>query len=301
MEWLLPLIGIGSQFLGSFFGKTDTEKQNTNSVSNTTGAQNSTSSQDSTTITNGSQNTNSQSSQDTTQNSTGNQIGNVSRLDSTTQGLLTDKVRQLLASAGGGNAAVDQQLSALNQPGGQAFDADQFVTGIMAQATATAGQNFDSNMGKVKARTGAAADTNSAAALLENKLRNETAANLAGVRSSATATAADINRSQQESKTNQVTQLAGTQAGGLQALIGSLLNAGEQSTVNTNNNTTGQTSGTTNSQSTQQQTQQQNTDATQKTASTQVDTSKSSGQGSTNSQDWTKMFENIGKMFGATF
>ena len=302
------LLSIGANLLGGLFGnqtsQTATQNQNTNTIgtqgqkSDTTGTSATTQTQTGSTT----QKNDQASTTDTDQNQSGTQTQNTSRLDSTTLATLTQQVQSLLGSAGAGKKAVDAQLGNVSSTA-NAFDPKAYVKGIMAAATSNANDTLDSGVNALKSNIGAGGDTNSAAALLENKLRNSTNASLAGVKSQATADASSI----QSSQSSQISSLGTASDASLNSLITSLLNAKEtQSGVSTSGtkgvttgttvgSTTGTTADTTKANTTQSQ--QQNTAAT--SAQTIKDVTNQSGD--KNNQDWTSIFSNIGKMFGSSF
>lgn len=288
---LIPLIAIGSQFLGSLFGSNQTQKENSTTVTTGSSLQNATSSQSQTTSQSGSQNSDSTSNQSSTQQQNGTQVGQTNRLDAGTKSLLTQKVQELMGSIGGG---TNQALSELKT---NEFNPTAFVDGIMKSATAQAQGDFESNANKIKMNTGAAADTNSAAALLENKIRGDMTSNLAGIRATAEGKAAEITQNRAQA----LTSIGAAQGQDFNTLLTSLLNSGEQTTQQSAQSVNGSTSGNTSTDTTSSALTQADTTGSQKTATNQAQTEIAAGVTKKNSQDWTNLFQTIGKAFGATF
>jgi hypothetical protein len=228
------------------------------------------------------------SNQTASQKQDTSQSGTVSRLDDTTKNLLTAKVQGLLG-AGGTAQLLTNQATAVAGPGATTFDPEAFVSGIMQQATAQAKDSIGSDLAKISDRTGSNASGNSAAALLKAKVEGGAAANLAGIRANATATAADIVKSKQESTTSQLATLASAQDQGLNSLVGNLLQAGQTEIASTVGNTVGTTVGSTTD--TRAGTQ------SQKTSNISEDTGTSATKQNTASQELSK---NISDMIGST-
>lgn len=351
LPWI-PLVQLGANLLGGVLGKTEKASGTSSAASNeiiagatnqsatTTGSSTQTQNQNSSQTSN--QSSTGSSSQNSTQNSnqniltegtqTSNQntastgTGAVSRLDDETKSMLTEKVQQLMSSAGAGTAAIQKQLADVSAQG-NSFDADAFVKGIMASANNSAASELESGTNRTRSRIGAGSDTNSMAALLENKLQNSTKANLAGINASANQTAADITRTNSESKSSQIGALASGSDSALAGLLGNLLNASQTETntqnqaqtgtvvdntksnqtgTQTNNttgttqdNTSGTTTGTTNTTTQDNSTQTQNQSGTtgQTSSSSQTGATKSNGQ----SNDWEGMIKGLSAAIGTTF
>lgn len=256
LSLLTPLLGVGANLLGTVMGN------QTNDTVNKTESVNSTAT---TGIKEGDKTALSNKTNQTT-----------SRLDPATQALLTQKVQQLLNSAGSGQSAVAGQLSSVTAPGAD-FDPHAFVAGIMKAATSNATYDQESSLNKIASSTGGTADTNSAAALLSNRVRNATADNLAGVQADATARGQEILKTHADT----ISGLAASQDQGLNTMIGALLQGQET------------TAGTQNQAQTTQQVQQQIAKTKQ--------TTKTNGKSGSNKNDFEDFFGTLAKAFGSNF
>ena len=118
-----------------------------------------------------------------------------------------------------GQAALGAQLErVLAQAAGPEFDVNSFVNNVMAAATSGAQLDLESSTNKLLSDAGGASATgNSMAALLANRLQNNTASALAGAGAEARATGEGILRANRESSTNQV---AGLSDGLIQSILG---------------------------------------------------------------------------------
>lgn len=251
---------------GISFGKNKTKTNETSTVDKTettnqtqTGTQN--------TQTSGSSNT---SSQQNTQQSTsdrniqtgtaGQQSSQQQQTTNTSQSLSSgvlagaeDVIASLFQSIQGGNAALNSAIS-----NAAAFDANQFVTDAVSAATAAGDFDTTSQIGQLTSAVGGTAATNSQTALLQNQLVNQNAANIAGVRSQAGATAAGIQNQNLQAisnaqASNPVTALINSIRGGLTTETGTGTTTGQtQQQTSTAGANTGTQSGTsTGSESTQ--------------------------------------------------
>jgi hypothetical protein len=116
--------------------------------------------------------------------------------------------------------ALTGRLSQVQQQAAQpGFDVDSFVNGIMQQANATAQMDMDSQINSNASAIGGTSGGNSMAALLENRIRNDTAANLAGIQAQARATGQQIQTQQQSALTDQIGNLSGGIAGQIMNLL----------------------------------------------------------------------------------
>ena len=291
IPWI-PLLALGAQFLGGAMGKTSNQSSSevTDSIIQGTTGQ----------VSSGSNTTNQTQSGTTNQQSTDTGTGatseTVNRLDETTQALLTTQVQKLLSSGGAGTSAIKNQLESIGAPGA-AFDPNAFVGGIMQSANANAGSDFGSGVNNIRSRIGANSGSNSMAALLEGKLQRDTTANLAGIESNARGTAAQIQQQDLTSRAGATAQLAGAEQTELQGLISSLLNATQRSTGASTTQNVGNTTQQTQQTATETGTQEQKTLGTTGQKTNSVTNANASGQ----EQDWTKLMENVGKMFSANF
>lgn len=355
VDFITPLLTVGANIIGGLLGNTSDANKNTNTTSaGTTGVvQTATSdatnnvNQNLTTTTNSASSTSSNastsgkesSSANTTSNSgttsnndtaskqTGQQQAVTSRLDDVTKGNLTDQVNALLKSVSTSEGQSDSQLNQLNSS--PLFDSDAFVKGIMTQAKASAQTDMDSNLAKINDNTGAGTDTNSAAALLANRIRGDSVANLAGIGSQATATAAQILDQQQKDRADTLLQLTQSKNSVLDSLLGNLLNAsqvestassvtGSESTkggsstsgssnTGTNTSSSNHTSGGSATTGSSVATTVGNTTTTdhqtgtQGTATTTANTIISNEAGNQTDHNWSDILKGLGTMVAAVF
>ena len=115
---------------------------------------------------------------------------------------------------------LKQVQSAAQEP---EFNVDDFVSGITRQAAAATQGNLESNINAILSATGTSETGSSMSALLGNRLRNDAAANFAGITSQARATGQEIKRTDRESLSSQIQGLGGT----LSQQILALLSAGK--------------------------------------------------------------------------
>lgn len=235
LSLLGPLLSIGTNLFGAIGGQTEGETTN---GSSSTGAE---------TITR-------DSGTDKT-----------SRLDKTTNTLLTQQVQGLLKSSQTGNKAINSRISQLSGQGD--FDVNGFVSGIMQGANSTARKGLESGIAQISDATGGNASTNSAAALLGNTLRTDTASQLARTQSEATAQGEAL-RGQRSAELASLTSAA---SGSLSSLLNPLLSANETRA----------------------------TDTLQRNAVKQKTKSASSTKNQKN--DWEKFWTGLGKGFNANF
>lgn len=274
------LTGIGSLFAGAGGDKSKTSATGTSTekatgTSKTANVQNSTGTQVQTGLTGTSQQ--SKQSTDTKQNT--NQSGT-----SNTQQTAAEKSKQnqvtttyssdVLASldsllksqlaSGTSEQATDAVAGRLEQvqadAAGPQFDVGNYVSGIAAAAGAATQSDLDSRINEILSATGTSETGNSMSALLGNRLRNEAAANLAGIVSNATATGNQIRQQESANTTGQINDLTGNLNAQLNSLLG-VAQGGRQETVNVGENTTEQLSKT-------QDTAQQSTVGSENTSAT---------------------------------
>lgn len=118
-----------------------------------------------------------------------------------------------------GNAVAGRLGQLTDQSKQPQFDVNAFAKGITDQATANAGLDLESSINGLLSKSGTTESGNSMNALLANKLRNQTAANLAGISQQATATGEGIRESQQGQITQGIQSLGSTLASQILALI----------------------------------------------------------------------------------
>lgn len=126
------------------------------------------------------------------------------------------------------------------------FNITKYVNGIMEQANNTVGRSADIAMNLEEADTGGTQGTNSMAALLGNKIATDSAAQLAGIKSEATAKGNEIKQSQIDSETANTIGLTGqlnkTFTDYLALLRGARTNQQQQTTEHTEGTSTSTTS-----------------------------------------------------------
>lgn len=127
----------------------------------------------------------------------------------------------------------------MGKAGEKEFDVNAFASGITKQATAGAQLDLESQINGMLSKSGSSEGGNSMNALLANKLRNVTAANLAGITSQATATGEGIRQSQQA----QITEGIGAMGGALSQNILQLIMATRGASQRGKSKTTEVTSG----------------------------------------------------------
>lgn len=310
IPWI-PILTTGASLLGGLLGKNENTNQSQNTQTAGTSAGTSKSVMDATTTQNQVQTQNSNqastqaSTQDTQAVSTEQQAGAVTRLDSTTLDKLTQAVQGGLT--GDNSLDIIRRRMAEIDGSAPAFDQKAYIDSIMLGARSDVGQQVESATSNVRGRVGATGRSNSAAALLEAKIKNQGAATLAGIQGDAQGKAAELARAEGESKTGQITNLAAQTEAGSANLLNALLQAREEQTTvgsaTNNQQTTGSQAGTTTG------TTQTNTTGTEVAKQTQqqvtAETQASKTQGTTkqnsNSQDWGSLFTNLGKILSTSF
>lgn len=112
---------------------------------------------------------------------------------------------------GQANAALSGQLGRVeNEALRVPFQAEAFAEDITKQASAAAGLDLESAVNNIISSNGGGGESgNSMTALLGNKVRNQTAANLGGIAAQARATGEGIRQSQFKSNTDNIRGLSG--------------------------------------------------------------------------------------------
>jgi hypothetical protein len=327
----LPLIGAGISLLGSLFGNNTNTNQQQNQQSATNAYGNTASTVG--TSAKGTVSTVGDTTQSSTQNTTGVttqqqdvttalselvsgiQTGEVNRLDPETLAMLTSGVQRMLGQQGKMESMTQQQLRAVMDD--EDFDVGGFVSGIMSAATSRANAGLESNINSMRDASGARGSSSSAIAMLEQRLKADTASELAGVRSSATAQGEELRRTGQQSKTQQLSVLSNDSnnrlAQQLQSLMGSReTTTGQNQQTSTGTQQQGMTGTTGTNQTTTGFTQQLSTmletalqEQLQQQTGEQTQRSNTSSSGTVNQQqnqqNWGDFFKNVGSIFSATF
>jgi hypothetical protein len=99
------------------------------------------------------------------------------------------------------------------------FDSEKYAEEVTGQAASAAGLDLDSTINSILSQTGTSETGNSMSALLANKLRNQTAANLAGVNASARSTGEQIRLAQENSLTSGIQGLSDSVSNQILALV----------------------------------------------------------------------------------
>jgi hypothetical protein len=247
--------------------------------------------------------------QNQTSTGTSNTTGSSSQTGTTTgkeasqtTGMTTNYSSDVLASLdailtqqlGSGSAmqasdALAGRLTQIQQQASQpAFDVNAYASGITAAATAATQNDLDSRINSILSATGSSEGGNSMSALLGAKLRNEAAANLAGISANARATGEQIKMGQQESLTGQISGLSGDLSTNLANLLAAAKGGSQQ--------TTGTATATSSQQQQQTGTQQQattenlssNTQQTDKSTTQQTGLTQTTGSSKTSTNGSTK-------------
>lgn len=141
------------------------------------------------------------------------------------------------------------QLGRVNTAAAAApFDVDAFVNDTMARATSGAQFDLESGLNKLFSATGTSETDNSMTALLANRLRTDTASNLAGIGAQARATGEQIRTAQSQGQTSEIVALSNSIANQMLGLLdigkGSAVTSQEstQSTKNATGNASEQES-----------------------------------------------------------
>lgn len=222
--------------------ETTTQQQasNSNTQANTTA--NTNTAQTGSTANTGTSATNQTQTNVGTTQQTGAQTGVTQNFDSTTLAGLQSLVQQLTGSAGAGaaNDTLSSQVANLGK-----FNAEDYVAGVKSSAQATADQNLDSAIGTTQAGIGGTESTNSAAALLGNRLRTDSASSVAGQVAQAQQTAAGISQGNVAAAQGAVNSQQSFLSTLLDALKGGTATTTATSTGGTTTSGTSNTSGST--------------------------------------------------------
>lgn len=125
---------------------------------------------------------------------------------------------------GAGQTAIQQRIGGL---GNNTFDVEGFVSGIMTDAQSRSRSGLESDINGLASSVGGTGAGNSMVALLNQRLRDDSAANLAGVQAQATAQGEAIRGRQSE----ELATLAQSGAQGMLGLLSGLLGARTESEV----------------------------------------------------------------------
>lgn len=116
--------------------------------------------------------------------------------------------------------AISARLAQLSTQAQQPqFDVASFSKGVTDQAASAANLDLESNINAILSNSGGSETGNSMNSLLANKLRNQTAANLAGINQQATATGEQIRQGQQGQITAGIQGLSSTLSNAILELI----------------------------------------------------------------------------------
>lgn len=137
--------------------------------------------------------------------------------------LLERATAESLGRSQDAGAQISKEIQAQSGPG--AFDADAYIRSTVGAAESALVPQTESAVNRLKMTAGGGSG-NSAVQLLENRVRNENAATVAGVRGDATARAAEIQRN----RASTLTQLTTSLDANMSALLASL-KGGEQLTT----------------------------------------------------------------------
>lgn len=154
--------------------------------------------------------------------STSSATGKTTNYSADVMASLDSMLKQQMA-AGGVTASTDALKGRLDQVKAMAaneFDVEGYVSGITSAAAAATNSDLEDRINTTLSAVGGSETGNSMAALLGNRMRNDAAANLAGVASSAYAQGEAIRDQQRTSVTAQMSQLAGDMNASLTALLG---------------------------------------------------------------------------------
>lgn len=210
--------------------------------------------------TTGGQQTQQNVSQSQTGQETGRTSGTVSSLSGDIQSTLSDTVKRILS--GGVNDANIASLS--NAIGGMTnFNADEFVRQNVMAARQGGENALQENVSARQSQIGGTAGTNSMAALLAMRGRNDLEANLAGVEASSRATAEGIANKNLETAVGAQGSLVSQGAGAADVLKGATTTTDMATLTNQLNQLLGTTTGDTKTQESQSSTQSQQTQTLQ--------------------------------------
>lgn len=206
---------------GLSFGKNKSKTDQTKTVNSTesrseTGASQTEASKSSTA------NTQQTSSQQQTQTGTQTGTSNTTGTGQTSQ--IQESIRQLFSDQTLGQ--LDQLTQGLlTQQGAanaelNAFDKDAFIAGGLGRAESRVESQLDEALGSMFSAIGGTSGTNSAAALLEQRMQTQAADELAGVESQLTATAEEIGRTNTATGNQFLDSILGSLRGGIESTSG---------------------------------------------------------------------------------
>ncbi len=225
--------------------KTETTNQSQLGTKSSSGVTSSSSMGQSTGSTVGQQATSQTGSNVTTGQQTGATKQTTSAFSDSTLGAIERAVGDLFGKVGGSTPI-------------SAFDKDAFVSDTVGSASADIGAGLESNVNQLITNLGGNANSNSMASLLTNRLRNDAAAEVAGVRAKATSQAEEIARNNALA----ASQVSGQDQNFLTTLLGALkggvtTTTGSESTTTAQNQQTQNAGMTSTSEQTSQQQSQQ--------------------------------------------
>ena len=231
-----------------------TTDMTTTGTQNTAGTQNQTTNSTSNTSSSGTSSTSANTDQ--TQNTTGKQstTGVTQNFDPKTLEALGGNIGDFISKIlGGSTANPDAAASALGT-----FDPEKFINDTMAAATASTADQVGQATRGVTSLTGGNAAENSMTALLDQHIKDQAGASLAGVRATAEQTAQGIqaNRAQAlsgigTSSENALSQVLNAIKGGTQTTTQDATNVASTGTTGTNTSTTNTAENSTTQQSQQ--------------------------------------------------
>jgi hypothetical protein len=258
---------------GLSFGKKKSSSEGTATIdklTDLTGSQQSTSTQSGVTDTSTLGQTNSQQAttgatsqtQDslTSGSTTGRTTGTTTTLGGDVQDALADRIKSILSGG-----VTDENISKLSSQisGRSDFDEAAFVSGIVGQARNRGEQLLQEQNSAFGSNVGGVASTNSMAALMAQRGRNDLDANLAGIEAQAAATAAGINNQNIQTSVSAQTGMAGIAQALATALKGGTTTTDMTQLTDEIQQLIGKTGGITQQNVVGSETQQQNTQTNQ--------------------------------------
>jgi hypothetical protein len=127
----------------------------------------------------------------------------------------------------GTNAIQGRLEQLMKQSQDPQFDVDKYASGIRDQATSAAQLDLESGINSMLSQAGVSEGGNSMNALMANKMRNTTAANLGGVFSQAYGEGEQIRQAQQGQLTEGIQGLGGSLVESMLGLIGATRGASQ--------------------------------------------------------------------------
>lgn len=143
---------------------------------------------------------------------------------------------QYEASSTAMSTRLQQLMDQANRP---EFDVSSFAKGVTDQGVAAAGLDLESSINEMLGSAGVSEGGNSMSALLGNKMRNVTAANVSGISANATATGEQIRQAQQGQITEGIAGLSGQLQDAVIQMIQSTRGATQTGTSRTQEHTKG--------------------------------------------------------------